>query len=167
MVSAVSAVSACVPCCKDTGRVSPSSPSTTSRTLKWARICSSTDTNYSAFPGEVAVGEGVMEVDGAAISVTRELEPSRLPWKKLGVDVVIESTGRRTFHRRRGRQDGEGPVMVRQRMGLQLPRGGSGRHDGRERGGLTAETEVPRTANLAPPGPPPRARRSLASPPRP
>ena len=34
-----------------------------------------------------------MEVDGAAISVTRELEPSRLPWKKLGVDVVIESTG--------------------------------------------------------------------------
>ncbi|MCY4487019.1 MAG: type I glyceraldehyde-3-phosphate dehydrogenase [Deltaproteobacteria bacterium] len=51
------------------------------------------DTNYGAFPGEVTVGEGVMEVDGAAISVTRELEPSRLPWKKLGVDVVIESTG--------------------------------------------------------------------------
>ncbi len=51
------------------------------------------DTNYGAFPGEVTVGEGVMEVGGAAISVTRQLEPSRLPWKKLGVDVVIEATG--------------------------------------------------------------------------
>ncbi len=51
------------------------------------------DTNYGTFPAGVAVGDGVMEVDGAAISVTHELEPSRLPWKKMGVDVVIESTG--------------------------------------------------------------------------
>lgn len=51
------------------------------------------DTNDGAIPGEVTVGEGVMEVDDATISVKREQEPSGLPWKKLGVDVVVESTG--------------------------------------------------------------------------
>ncbi len=51
------------------------------------------DTNYGMYPGEVTAGEGVIEVDGAAISITHEREPSQLPWKKLGVDLVIESTG--------------------------------------------------------------------------
>jgi len=51
------------------------------------------DSNYGAYPGEVEVGEGLLRVDGTDITVLSELNPSRLPWKKLGVDFVIESTG--------------------------------------------------------------------------
>ncbi len=41
-------------------------------------------------------GEGSFFVDGREIKVTAEKDPSLLPWKALGVDVVIESTGRFT-----------------------------------------------------------------------
>ena len=51
------------------------------------------DTNYGVFPGEVEVGEGMLQVDGWKIAVLNQLDPARLPWEKLGVDIVIESTG--------------------------------------------------------------------------
>lgn len=51
------------------------------------------DSNYGVFPGKVAVGEGVLQVDGWNIAVLNQRDPSKLPWKKLGVDIVIESTG--------------------------------------------------------------------------
>lgn len=51
------------------------------------------DTNYGIFPGKVTAGEGVMQIDGQNITVLNQKDPSRLPWKQLGVDIVIESTG--------------------------------------------------------------------------
>jgi glyceraldehyde 3-phosphate dehydrogenase len=52
------------------------------------------DSVYGRFPGEVAASEGAIRVDGSQIEVLREQEPAALPWSELGVDVVVESTGR-------------------------------------------------------------------------
>src|SRR3990172_142161 len=51
------------------------------------------DSPYGAFSGKLEVGEGVIQVDGWNIAVLNQKDPSRLPWKNLGVDIVIESTG--------------------------------------------------------------------------
>ncbi|MBM4297568.1 MAG: type I glyceraldehyde-3-phosphate dehydrogenase, partial [Deltaproteobacteria bacterium] len=51
------------------------------------------DSTYGVFPGKVELGEGVMRIDGRNVAVVNQKEPSRLPWKQLGVDIVIESTG--------------------------------------------------------------------------
>ena len=51
------------------------------------------DSVYSRFEGMVEVtGEG-FKVNGKNIKVLKEKDPSKLPWKDLGVDLVIESTG--------------------------------------------------------------------------
>ena len=51
------------------------------------------DSTYGIFPGKVAVGEGILKIDGLNISAINQKDPSRLPWKQLNVDIVIESTG--------------------------------------------------------------------------
>ena len=51
------------------------------------------DSTYGVFPGKVEVGEGVLTIDDWPIAVLNQKEPARLPWKTLGVDIVIESTG--------------------------------------------------------------------------
>jgi glyceraldehyde 3-phosphate dehydrogenase (phosphorylating) len=51
------------------------------------------DTNYGVFPGKIALGEGFMQIDGQRVAVLNQKDPTRLPWKDLGVDIVIESTG--------------------------------------------------------------------------
>jgi glyceraldehyde 3-phosphate dehydrogenase len=51
------------------------------------------DSTYGVYPGKIEVGEGVLDVDGWKIAVLNQRDPSKLPWKKLGVDIVIESTG--------------------------------------------------------------------------
>jgi glyceraldehyde 3-phosphate dehydrogenase len=51
------------------------------------------DSNYGIFPGQVEVGEGVLRIDGRNIAVLNQKDPSRLPWRQLNVDIVIESTG--------------------------------------------------------------------------
>ena len=51
------------------------------------------DSTYGNFSGSLGIGEGVLKVNGSNILVLNEKDPTRLPWKKLGVDVVIESTG--------------------------------------------------------------------------
>jgi glyceraldehyde 3-phosphate dehydrogenase len=52
------------------------------------------DSVYGRFPGALESGEGEIAVDGSPIRVLSEAEPSSLPWRELGVDVVVESTGR-------------------------------------------------------------------------
>ena len=52
------------------------------------------DSVYGRFPGLVEAAEGAMRVDRRRIPVFSKTEPSELPWQELGVDVVIESTGR-------------------------------------------------------------------------
>ncbi|MCZ6625428.1 MAG: hypothetical protein O7B35_14560, partial [Deltaproteobacteria bacterium] len=49
------------------------------------------DSIYGIFPSTVEVGEGILRVDGWNITILNEKDPSRLPWKNLGVDLVIES----------------------------------------------------------------------------
>ena len=51
------------------------------------------DSTYGRFPGSLKVGEGVLQLNGWNIAVLNESDPARLPWKSLGVDLVIESTG--------------------------------------------------------------------------
>jgi glyceraldehyde 3-phosphate dehydrogenase len=52
------------------------------------------DTVYGPFPGVVEATEGALIVDGRRIEAPSIADPSALPWKELGVDVAIESTGR-------------------------------------------------------------------------
>jgi len=51
------------------------------------------DTAHGPFPYKVEVGDGELIVDGDAIRVCAERDPAKLPWKELGVDIVLESTG--------------------------------------------------------------------------
>ncbi len=52
------------------------------------------DTVYGPFSGSVAAVDGAIVVDGVRIPVPARTDPAELPWDELGVDVVIESTGR-------------------------------------------------------------------------
>jgi glyceraldehyde 3-phosphate dehydrogenase len=52
------------------------------------------DSVHGSMREEVVGGEGEIRIDGKALRVTKEPDPAKLPWKSLGVDVVIESTGR-------------------------------------------------------------------------
>ena len=51
------------------------------------------DSNYGIYPGTVEVVNENLMVDGDEIIVFAERDPGKLPWKNLGVDIVIESTG--------------------------------------------------------------------------
>jgi glyceraldehyde 3-phosphate dehydrogenase len=51
------------------------------------------DSNYGRFNGKVEVGEGTLLIDGKTVKVFKETDPSNLPWRDLGVDIVIEGTG--------------------------------------------------------------------------
>ena len=63
------------------------------------------DTNYGAFDGDIKANGQVIEItyydeEGnereIKLQVLAERDPAQLPWGKLGVDIVIESTGRFT-----------------------------------------------------------------------
>ena len=51
------------------------------------------DSNYGRYPGTVGVQGSDLVVDGKTIKVFAERDPGALPWKDLGVEIVIESTG--------------------------------------------------------------------------
>ena len=51
------------------------------------------DTAHGPFPGQVGVDGDYMVVDGDRIKVLALRNPAELPWKELGVDVVLECTG--------------------------------------------------------------------------
>ena len=50
------------------------------------------DSNYGKYPGDVEATADALLVDGRRIKVLQERDPAKLPWKDLGVDIVIEST---------------------------------------------------------------------------
>jgi glyceraldehyde 3-phosphate dehydrogenase len=54
--------------------------------LKW-------DSVHGRFPGSVEAAENAIAVDGRKIPITAERDPAKLPWKKLGARIVVESTG--------------------------------------------------------------------------
>jgi glyceraldehyde 3-phosphate dehydrogenase len=51
------------------------------------------DSSYGKFPGTVEAAEDSITVNGKKIRVLAERDPGKIPWKDLGVEVVIESTG--------------------------------------------------------------------------
>jgi glyceraldehyde 3-phosphate dehydrogenase len=54
------------------------------------------DSNYGIFSGKVETKEGNIVIDGKTIKIFAEKDPGKLPWKDLGVSIVIESTGQFT-----------------------------------------------------------------------
>ncbi len=51
------------------------------------------DSTYGAYPGTVEHTDDALIVDGREIKVLKEKDPAALPWRDLGVDIVLESTG--------------------------------------------------------------------------
>ena len=62
-------------------------PQDSARLLKY-------DSLFGRFPGEIEVVDGDFMVNGKLVKVTNERDLEKLPWAELGVDIVIESTGR-------------------------------------------------------------------------
>jgi glyceraldehyde 3-phosphate dehydrogenase len=54
------------------------------------------DSTYGAYPGDVSHTDDAIVVDGREIKVLQVADPTQLPWRDMGVDIVIESTGRFT-----------------------------------------------------------------------
>jgi glyceraldehyde 3-phosphate dehydrogenase len=72
------------------------------------------DSVYGGFPGEISLEGDVLHIGDQGVRVFGEADPADLPWGELGVDVVIESTGR--FRDRAGAakhlEAGAGRVIV-------------------------------------------------------
>ena len=51
------------------------------------------DSAHGRFPFQVEVGDGELVVNGDSVRVLAERNPADLPWKELGVDIVLECTG--------------------------------------------------------------------------
>jgi glyceraldehyde 3-phosphate dehydrogenase len=52
------------------------------------------DSLHGKFPGEIAVvDDDTISVNGKNVRVVKESDPEKCPWKELGVDIVVESTG--------------------------------------------------------------------------
>jgi glyceraldehyde-3-phosphate dehydrogenase type I len=56
------------------------------------------DSVHGRAPFDVKYGEGYLDLGGKRITITHERDPENLPWKKLGIDIVLECTG--AFRRR-------------------------------------------------------------------
>ena len=51
------------------------------------------DSNYGTFAGDVGASSDTITIAGKPIRILAERDPAKLPWKDLGVDLVVESTG--------------------------------------------------------------------------
>jgi len=51
------------------------------------------DSVHGKFDGDIEAKEDAIVVKGKEVKLTKEKDPARLPWKELGVDIAIESTG--------------------------------------------------------------------------
>jgi glyceraldehyde 3-phosphate dehydrogenase len=51
------------------------------------------DSNYGRFDGKVEVAENGLVIDGKKVKAFKETDPAAIPWKDLGVEIVIEGTG--------------------------------------------------------------------------
>ena len=64
------------------------------------------DTVMGKWAGTVEVGDGVLVINGKSIKVLAERNPADLPWKDMGVEIVVESTG--IFRTKEGGKGGYG-----------------------------------------------------------
>src|SRR4029079_8396331 len=51
------------------------------------------DSVHGRFPGEVTVKGDSISLGNGSIKITAERDPTKLPWKDLGIDVALECTG--------------------------------------------------------------------------
>ena len=51
------------------------------------------DSNYGRFPGEVRTEADAIVVNGRRVAIVAERDPAKIPWRELGAELVIESTG--------------------------------------------------------------------------
>jgi len=51
------------------------------------------DSSYGKYPGKIEATEDGIVVDGKKVKVFSERDPAGIPWRQLGVDIVVESTG--------------------------------------------------------------------------
>ena len=51
------------------------------------------DSVHGTFPGNVEMKDGNIVVDGKVVKVLSERDPQAIPWREMGVDIVVESTG--------------------------------------------------------------------------
>jgi glyceraldehyde 3-phosphate dehydrogenase len=65
------------------------------------------DSVYGKYKNKVSINDSNLQVDDKKVLFLSEKDPSQLPWKKLGIDVVIESTGKFT-----NRQDAEKHIVA-------------------------------------------------------
>ena len=54
------------------------------------------DSVYGTLPGSFSYSDGLLTVDGRTFAVLCEEDASRLPWKKMGIDIVLECSGKYT-----------------------------------------------------------------------
>src|SRR5882672_9382495 len=54
------------------------------------------DSVHRTYKGDVTARDGSIVIDRDPIKVLAEKDPAKLPWRDLGVDIVLESTGRFT-----------------------------------------------------------------------
>src|SRR5690606_3636169 len=52
------------------------------------------DSVHGRYPGTVEARDGALVINGDTVKITAEKDPTAIKWKDLGVDIVIESTGR-------------------------------------------------------------------------
>lgn len=52
------------------------------------------DSNYGRFPGEIEVIENAFLINGKRVATFQEPDPANIPWGELGVEVVLESSGK-------------------------------------------------------------------------
>ena len=70
------------------------------------------DSVHRRFPGEVKADGDSLVINGRRVKVVAEKDPAKLPWKALGVDVVLESTGRFTDKEKAGAHFAAGAKKV-------------------------------------------------------
>ena len=51
------------------------------------------DSNYGIFPGDISATDDAIRVNGHSVKVLAQRDPAQIPWRDLGVDIVLESTG--------------------------------------------------------------------------
>jgi glyceraldehyde 3-phosphate dehydrogenase len=62
------------------------------------------DSTHGRFAGTVSLAEDGFLVNGKKLRVLAEKDPTKLPWKEMNVDIVLESTGAKAFRDRKGIQ---------------------------------------------------------------
>ena len=62
--------------------------------LKFSNFSLQYDSVHGKYPGTVVVDNGKLIIDGKPITVSNELDPSKIQWGAAGADYIVEAAGR-------------------------------------------------------------------------